>query len=213
MRTISPSLLAANFSNISKDIYAVEDAGVNRLHLDVMDGHFVPNLTFGPFIIQSIREITNCHLETHLMINNSHKVLDKYIEAGSDTIIIHLEGSINPIEELQYIKKKNKIAGIALNPNTSEELLRPLLNYIDYILIMSVYPGKGGQSFINNTLNKMINVVKMTKKLDITIAVDGGVNIDTINDVYKTGIDIVIVGSGLFNANNIKKRYNDLLNA
>ena len=213
MRNISPSLLAANFSNISKDIKAIEKAGVNRLHLDVMDGHFVPTITFGPFIIESIRKITNCHLETHLMINNTDEVLDQYIEAGSDTIIIHLESSINPINELKYIRKKDKIAGIALNPNTSEELLLPLLNYIDYILIMSVHPGKGGQSFISHTLKKMNNVVEMTKNLNITIAVDGGVNVNTINQIYSTGIDIVIVGSGLFNANNIYKRYKKLLNA
>tara|TARA_X000001036_G_C20577392_1_gene765261 strand:+ start:577 stop:1218 length:642 start_codon:yes stop_codon:yes gene_type:complete len=213
MRIISPSLLAANFSNISEDIKSVEKAGVNRLHLDVMDGHFVPTITFGPFIIESIRKITNCHLETHLMINNTNEMLDQYIEAGSDTIIIHLESSINPVDELKYIRKKDKIAGIALNPNTSEELIRPLLDYIDYILIMSVHPGKGGQSFISDTLNKMNNIVEMTKDLNITIAVDGGVNVNTINQIYSTGIDIVIVGSGLFNATNINKRYNNLLNA
>ena len=214
MRIISPSLLAANFSNISKDIKAVEKAGANRLHLDVMDGHYVPALTFGPFIIEAIRKITNCHLETHLMIENAHKTLDQYINAGSDTIIIHLENSKNPIEELKYIKKRNKIAGIALNPNTNEKLLLPLINHLDYILIMSVYPGKGGgQSFINDTIVKMNNIISMTKGLDITIAVDGGVNLNTINKVFSTGIDIAIVGSGLFNTNNISKRFDNLLNA
>ncbi len=213
MRIISPSLLAANFSNISKDIKAVEKAGANRLHLDVMDGHYVPALTFGPFIIEAIRKITNCHLETHLMIENAHKTLDQYINAGSDTIIIHLENSKNPIEELKYIKKRNKIAGIALNPNTNEKLLLPLINHLDYILIMSVYPGKGGQSFINDIIVKMNNIISMTKGLDITIAVDGGVNLNTINKVFSTGIDIAIVGSGLFNTNNISKRFDNLLNA
>tara|TARA_B110000438_G_C15625952_1_gene568738 strand:+ start:197 stop:838 length:642 start_codon:yes stop_codon:yes gene_type:complete len=213
MKIISPSLLAADFANISNDIKVVEKAGVDRLHLDIMDGNFVPALTFGPFIIKAIRNITNCHLETHLMIQNSHKVLDDYIQAGSDTIIIHIESSTDPLEELKYIKKNNVIAGIAINPDTEEKLLLPLLDYIDYILIMSVFPGKGGQAFLKYTLGKMSNIVLMTKNLDITIAVDGGVNLETIASVFNTGIDIVIVGSGLFNAKNVLKRYKDLLDA
>jgi len=213
MRTISPSLLSANFSNISNTIKQIEDAGADRLHLDVMDGYFVPALTFGPMIIQEIRKCTQCHLETHLMIQQPHKSINQYINAGSDTIMIHLEASLNPEEELSYIRAHNICAGIAINPETEEKRLLPLLKHVDYILIMSVSPGRGGQAFMPDTLKKMENVVKMREDRDIAIGVDGGVNISTIRQVYETGIDITIVGSGLLDAENIPQRYQDLLNA
>ena len=213
MRIISPSLLSADFSNISDTIKKIEDAGADRLHLDVMDGYFVPALTFGPMIIKEIRKCTRCHIETHLMIQQPYKTIDQYINVGSDTIIIHLEASLNPEEELSYIRANNVCAGIAINPETEEKRLLPLLKYIDYILIMSVSPGRGGQAFIPDTLRKMENIVKMREGRDIVIGVDGGVNMKTITQVYETGIDIAIVGSGLFEAKNIPQRYEDLLNA
>ena len=213
MKIISPSLLAADFSNIKNDICNVEQAGAKRLHLDIMDGHFVPTITFGPMIIQAVRKITECHLETHLMIENPHNSLDQYIKAGSDTIIIHLEASNNPLRDIMYIRENNVRAGIAINPDTNEKLLHPLLNFIDYILIMSVFPGRGGQAFISETLNKMKNIVTMREDRKITIGVDGGVNMDTISSVFDTKIDVAIVGSGLFSANNIISRYRELMNA
>ena len=213
MRIISPSLLSADFSHIAEDIKLVESAGAKRLHLDVMDGHFVPNLTFGPLVIKAIRKCTSCHLETHLMIENPHQSIDQYIDAGSDTVIIHLEASANPEKDLSHIKKQNIYAGIALNPDTNENRLIPLLDYLDYILIMSVFPGRGGQSFISSTLDKMINIVEMKGYREITIGVDGGVNLSTIAEVYKTGIDVTIVGSGLFKAEKVSTRFQDLLNA
>ena len=213
MRIISPSLLSADFRNIENDIFIVENAGALRLHLDIMDGHFVPNLTFGPMIIKSIRKTTDCHLETHLMIEKPHESLEQYIDAGSDTIIFHLEASNNPEKDLMYIRDKNVCAGIAINPDTDENRLHPFLDVLDYILVMSVFPGKGGQAFIPATLNKMKNIVSMRENRKIIIGVDGGVNMNTISMVYATKIDVAIVGSGLFKAQDIIQRYQELLNA
>lgn len=213
MKIISPSLLSADFTHIAENIKEVEIAGASRLHLDVMDGHFVPALTFGPLIIQAIRKCTQSHLETHLMIKDPHKSIDQYINAGSDTIIIHLEASKNPMDELSYIRKNNVCAGIAINPDTDENLLKPFMECLDYILIMSVFPGLGGQDFISSTLDKMKNIVDMREGRDITIAVDGGVNLETISKVYETGIDVTIVGSDLFRSKNVFQRFKDLLDA
>ena len=211
-RNISPSLLSANFTKLAQDIEVVEKLGVERLHLDVMDGHFVPNLTFGPFIISQIREITKLHLETHLMIENPSKYISKYAKAGSDTIIIHYEASRNIKKDLQEIKSYNKNAGIAINPDTEYKLLMPYLEYLDYILIMSVFPGFGGQEFIESTLESMKYLVNNTRNRNITIGVDGGVNLSTIDRVYQTGIDVTIVGSALYGATNVEERYLELTN-
>ena len=211
-RNISPSLLSANFTKLTQDIKTVEELGVERLHLDVMDGHFVPNLTFGPFIISQIRDITNLHLETHLMIENPDKYISEYAKAGSDTIIIHYEASKNIKKDLKSIKSYNKNAGIAINPDTSHKLIEPYLEELDYILIMSVFPGFGGQSFIEDTLEKMRFLVNMTKNSNLLIGVDGGVNLSTINQVYETGIDVTVVGSALYGAENIENRYLELIN-
>ena len=210
-RIISPSLLSANFTKLDRDIKIVEDAGVNRLHLDVMDGHFVPNLTFGPFIINDIRKITNSHLETHLMIENPRKYFDDYINAGTDTLIFHAEASDDIQSDLQYIRSKNILAGLAINPNYDYEKLSKYYHLLDYILIMSVFPGFGGQSFIEKTLDTMSYLANSTDNYNIIIGVDGGVNLKTIDRVFETGIDVTIVGSGLYGASNIKKRYNSLI--
>ena len=210
-RIISPSLLSANFTRLKEDIKVVENAGVTRLHLDVMDGHFVPNLTFGPFIIKDIRKITKSHLETHLMITNPHKYFDEYINAGSDTLIFHSEASTDIKRDLKSIQERGVKAGIAINPDSDYKQLLNFTDNLDYILIMSVFPGFGGQSFIESTLDSMKFLKDNTRGTDILIGVDGGVNINTIDRVYNTGIDVTIVGSGLYGAKNINKRYNELI--
>tara|TARA_B100000900_G_scaffold27206_1_gene21073 strand:+ start:1566 stop:2219 length:654 start_codon:yes stop_codon:yes gene_type:complete len=212
MRIISPSLLSADFSKLEEQIKLVENLGINRLHIDVMDGHFVPNFTFGPFILKAIRKLTNSHLETHLMMSHPDKYIDQFVEAGADTLIIHTESSQNIKHDLIKIKDQGIKCGLAIKPKTSINVLKEYLDIIDYILIMSVEPGFGGQSFIQKTLKKMEDVVKMKGNKNIKIGVDGGVNVSTINSVYKTGIDITIVGSGLYKAKNIQSRYNELLN-
>ena len=209
---ISPSLLSADFTRLKDDIKLVEDLGVSRLHLDVMDGHFVPNLTFGPFIISDIRKITNLHLETHLMIAEPHKYIKEYAKAGSDTIIVHYEASDNLDRDIKLIKDCNVLAGIAINPDTPISNIASYIPIIDYILIMSVFPGFGGQSFIDETLNKMKEAVRLCKNHCVTIGVDGGVNLKTIKPIYQTGIDVTIIGSALYGAHDITKRYQDLTN-
>ena len=211
MRNISPSILSADFTQIKEQINSVEDAGATRLHIDVMDGHFVPNLTFGPFIIKQLRKITNIHFETHLMIANPHKYIQDYIDAGSDTVIFHYEASDDINRDIDIIKNNNVLAGIAINPDTDPELLTPYIDSIDYILIMSVFPGFGGQSFIVNTLESMKKLCELRGDRDILIGVDGGVNLKTIKMVYDTGIDVTIVGSGLYKAPSIKDRFNELM--
>ena len=215
-RIISPSLLSADFSNLIKDIKIVEEVGVDRLHLDVMDGHFVPNLTFGPFIIKHIRKSTKCHLETHLMIEEPSKYIKDYAKAGSDTIIIHYEASLDLRSDLNKIKEEGVLCGVAIKPETSYKVLEEYLDIIDYILIMSVSPGFGGQGFINETLDKMKSIhlmcIKKNCRERIKIGVDGGVNLKTIKSVYETGIDITIVGSALYGATDVKDRYYNLIN-
>ena len=145
------------------------------------------------------------------MISNPHKYFDDYISAGSDTLIFHYEASTDIERDLKYIQSKNVLSGIAINPDTKPDLIVPFLDNLDYILIMSVFPGFGGQSFIDETLNTMQFLVEKTKGRDITIGVDGGVNLKTIDKVYDTGIDVTIVGSGLYGAENIKERYDSLM--
>ena len=213
MRIISPSLLSADFSILKEQIQLVEDLGIDRLHIDVMDGHFVPNFTFGPFILKAIRKLTKSHLETHLMMSNPDKYIKDFVDAGADTLIIHTEASNNIEKDLLDIKQMGVKCGLAIKPNTDENVLLDFLDILDYVLVMSVEPGFGGQSFIERTLDKMKNIVAMRGDRDILVGVDGGVNIKTIRSVYETGVDVTIVGSGLYKANNIEERYENLLNA
>jgi ribulose-phosphate 3-epimerase len=215
-RIISPSLLSADFSILKEEIDIVKKAGATRLHIDCMDGHFVPNFTFGPFIIKAIRKLTNLHLETHLMIDNPSNYFDDFIKAGSDTLIFHYEASNNIRNDLETIKNQNVKCGLAIKPETSHEVLEEYLDILDYILIMSVSPGFGGQGFIEETLLKMKLINEMCIKNHcrnkIIIGVDGGVNLTTIDKVYDTGVDVTVVGSGLYKSENIIDRFKELEN-
>ena len=212
MRIISPSLLSADFSKLKEQIQLVEKLGINRLHVDVMDGHFVPNFTFGPFILKAIRKLTDSHLETHLMMDRPDRYIEEFINSGADTLIIHTEASKDIRSDLTKIKSLGAKCGVAIKPNTQESVLEEYLDILDYILVMSVEPGFGGQSFIESSLDKMKAIVQMKGDKKILIGVDGGVNLKTIDAVYKTGIDITIVGSGLYKAGNISERYKQLMN-
>ena len=215
-RIISPSLLSADFSNLKDQIDIVKTAGAKRLHIDCMDGHFVPNFTFGPFIVKAIRKLTDLHLETHLMIDNPSNYFDDFIDAGSDTLIFHYEASNNVRSDLEKIKSKNIKCGLAIKPETSYKVLDKYIDILDYILIMSVSPGFGGQGFIEDTLLKMkkMNQLCINKKRrdQILLGVDGGINLTTIDKVYDMGVDVTVVGSGLYKAPDIITRFKELEN-
>lgn len=210
MRIISPSLLSADFTRLGEQIRLVEDAGATRLHLDVMDGHFVPNITFGPLIVEAVRRLTTIHLDTHLMIEKPHRYLKQFVEAGSDTVIVHAEASEDLHRDLAAIRELGAAAGVAINPDTGFETLRPYLTDFDYLLIMSVLPGFGEQAFIEGTLENMHQAVAARKDHGYLIAVDGGINTCTIERVFATGIDIAVVGSSLLKAPDIPQRFREL---
>ena len=205
-RSISPSLLSADFGRLSEEIAVVESAGASRLHLDVMDGQFVPNITFGPFIVDTIRSVSESHLDAHLMITEPHRYLEDFAKAGADTIIIHQEASENLRRDLETIRGLGAEPGVAINPDTPFDKLVPFIGSFDYLLIMSVFPGFGGQSFIEGTLQTMSDAVEASNASEFLVAVDGGVNLETVGKVFDTGIDMAIVGSGLFGADDIPAR-------
>lgn len=199
MQEIVPSLLSADFAKLEEEIRAVEKAGATKLHLDIMDGHFVPNITFGPIIIKAIRKLTKLHLETHLMIENADKYLDNFIDAGSDTVLIHIESSKNVTRDLKYIKSKNVKAGLVINPPTNFSALEPYMDQIDHLLIMTVNPGFGGQSMIQESLDKVLMAKKYQEENNFLIEIDGGVNLKTIEKAGATGVDLLVAGSAVFN--------------
>ncbi len=207
---IVPSLLSADFANLEEEIRSVEKSGATRLHLDVMDGHFVPNLTFGPFIIKAIRKMTDLHLETHLMIENADKYLDNFIDAGSDTVMVHVESSDDVIRDLKYIRSRNKKSGLVINPPTDFSAIEPYFDYIDHLLVMTVNPGFGGQSMMVEALQKVTKAQAYQKERDFLIQIDGGVNMKTIDIVAKTGVDLLVAGSAFFSNDDHVKAFREL---
>ncbi len=206
MRNVSPSLLSADFADLGAQITTVEKAGSTRLHLDVMDGNFVPNITFGPMITEAIRRLTKQTLDVHLMITEPDRYLKQFVAAGADVVIIHYEASSDIERDLAEIKRLGAVPGIAINPDSKFDVLSPYVCLFDYFLVMSVFPGFGGQSFKTATLDTMRAAVRATKDHPFLVAVDGGVNLETIEAVFATGIDIGVVGSALFKADDIPAR-------
>ena len=211
---ISPSILSADFSQLGNEIKRLEEGGADMIHVDVMDGHFVPNLTMGPPIIKSLRQYTNLPFDVHLMISPVHKYIKDYADAGADIITIHPEATKDLKSSIEHIKSLNKKVGVSLNPKTKINLITTLIDKIDLVLIMSVNPGFGGQKFMPEVLGKIKELKKIRdqKNLDFDIEIDGGINFDNNKLAIEAGANILVSGTTIFKDNNgdIKKNI-DLL--
>ena len=206
---ISPSILAGDFSKLGSEIKKLEDGGADMIHVDVMDGHFVPNLTIGPPVIKSLRKYTNLPFDVHLMISPVHKYIKNFSEAGADIITIHPEATKNIKDSVDLIKSLGKKVGLSLNPDTQIETIEKHLKDINLVLVMTVYPGFGGQKFISKILDKIKNLkkIKDEKNLNFEIEVDGGINFENNKVFIDAGANILVSGTTIFKDNNgdIKK--------
>ena len=208
MAQISPSILSADFGNLKEEILQLEKGGADYIHLDVMDGIYVPNISFGPPVIKSLRNITDIPFDVHLMIDKPERYIENFSEAGADIITVHEEATTHLHRTIEEIKSFGLKAGVSLNPATPLENLEYVLEYIDMILVMTVNPGFGGQKYIksmNRKIKDLRNIID-ERNLDILIEVDGGIKLDNAKDVIDLGADILVVGSGIFNAEDVAYR-------
>ncbi len=207
MGKISPSILSADFTRLGEDIKAVENAGADYIHVDVMDGHFVPNITIGPMIVEAAKRVTDLPLDVHLMISDPDRFIDEFVDAGADILTVHAETVNHLHRTIQYIKEKGVSAGVCLNPATPLNILEYILDDLDMVVAMTVNPGFGGQKFIPEVIPKITLLREMIKKrgLKTEIEVDGGISPDTINQVSSAGADVFVAGSAIFYSEDYKK--------
>ena len=216
MAKLAPSLLSANFADLKEDIKKIEIGGADYLHLDVMDGNYVPNISFGTPIIKSIRNISNLKFDVHLMIEKPERYIEDFVKAGADIITIHQEASIHLHRTIQEIKKHGIKAGVSLNPSTNLDTLKYVLKDLDLVLIMSVNPGFGGQSFIPEMREKILELRKLIDEINpnIILEVDGGIKLDNVKEIKDLGVDLIVVGSAIFGTEDIvktTKEFKDLI--
>ena len=201
MKLIAPSILSADFGRLGDEVKAVAKAGADWIHADIMDGHFVPNITFGPMVVKAVKQVTQLPIDVHLMIENPDRYVPEFIRAGADWISVHVETCVHLNRSIQQIKELGARAGAVLNPATPIESLDWILEDLDYVLIMSVNPGFGGQAFIPNSLQRINRLRKMIDErgLKTLIEIDGGVNRKTIAEISAAGADVFVAGSAIFN--------------
>jgi ribulose-phosphate 3-epimerase len=202
MIEIVPSILSADFARLAEEIGRVERGGARMLHLDVMDGHFVPNLTIGPPVVESVRKATRAHLDVHLMIEHPERYAADFVKAGANSVSVHYEACVHLDCTLEMIRKEGAMAGVVLNPATPVSVLEDVLEVADYVLLMSVNPGFGGQKLIPYVLRKVRKLAGMRrdKKLALPIEIDGGVHLDNLADVVRAGCDWIVTGSAIFHS-------------
>ena len=210
MKVIAPSILSADFSRLGDEIKAVESAGADWIHADVMDGHFVPNITFGPLIVESVRRVTSLPIDVHLMIENPDDYIPAFAEAGASLISVQVEASVHLNRSVQLIRDCGARPGVVLNPSTPVQTLEWIIDQVDYVLIMSVNPGFGGQAFIKNSLEKIraLRQLIQQKNLKTLIEIDGGVNEETIADIAAAGVDVFVAGSAIFGSRDYQATIN-----
>ena len=215
MKKIAPSILSADFSRLGDELRAVEEAGADLIHVDVMDGHFVPNITIGPLVVKGLKKLTSLPLDTHLMIEEPDRYIEAFAEAGSDWITVHAEVCADLRRTVRELRKLNVRPGVVLNPSTSLKTLYPILDEIDLVLLMSVHPGFGGQAFIPSVLKKIERLRKIIDKngRPLEIEVDGGVKVENIGDVARAGADIFVLGTGIFKTRSYKRTISRLRRA
>jgi ribulose-phosphate 3-epimerase len=210
---IAPSILSANFASLADDIRKVEDAGAQLLHVDVMDGHFVPNITIGPPVVKSIRKVTKLPLDVHLMISDPDKYIPAFVDAGANILTIHAEATVHLDRALNFIRSQNVLAGVSLNPATPVSVVQHVLGLADMLLIMSVNPGFGGQKFIPYTVEKIRQARRIIEERNYrcVIEVDGGIDDVTVPEVVKAGAEVLVSGSAIFHAPDPGRKVRELL--
>jgi len=206
MKFIAPSILSADFARLGEEVKAVEAAGADWIHADIMDGHFVPNITFGPIIVEAVRRVTSLPIDVHLMIENPDDYIKVFAGAGADYISIQVESCVHLNRSVKLIRECGAKPGVVLNPSTPLQSVDWILEYVDYVLVMSVNPGFGGQAFIANSLDKIRELRRMirARNLNILVEIDGGVNEKTISAIAGAGVDIFVAGSAIFGSRNYK---------